>query len=77
MGREASGDNRRRGGPLGKTRRVSAAGVADLANEMGAFWVIRAESHAAAASMFENHPHFTIFPGEGVDVVPVLPFPGA
>jgi hypothetical protein len=26
--------------------------------------------------MFENHPHFAIFPGEAVEVMPVLPIPG-
>jgi hypothetical protein len=46
-------------------------------NEMGAFTVVHASSHEAAAKMFENHPHFTIFPGEAVEVMPVLPIPGA
>jgi len=29
----------------------------------------------AAAKMFEHHPHFLIFPGEGVEIMPVLPIP--
>jgi hypothetical protein len=64
------------GGPLGKTKRVGAGGIADVSNEMGAFTVVRAASHEAAAKMFENHPHFAIFPGEGVEIMPVLPIPG-
>lgn len=64
------------GGPLGKTKRVSRAGVADVSNEMGAFVVVRAASHEAAAKLFENHPHFSIFPGEAVEIMPVLPIPG-
>lgn len=64
------------GGPLGKTKRIDAGGIADIANEMGAFTVVRAPSHEAAARMFENHPHFAIFPGERVEVMPVLPIPG-
>jgi hypothetical protein len=36
---------------------------------------VRAESHAAAVKLFENHPHFTIFPGESVEVMPILPIP--
>jgi hypothetical protein len=64
------------GGPLGKTKRVGPAGIADISNEMGAFTVVRAESHEAATRMFENHPHFAIFPGEAVEVMPVLPIPG-
>ena len=64
------------GGPLGKTKKVDSAGIADISNEMGAFTVVRASSHEAAAKMFENHPHFTIFPGEKVEIMPVLPIPG-
>jgi len=63
------------GGPLGKTKRVSERGVEDTSNEVGAFVVVRAPSHEAAAKMFENHPHFSIFPGEAVEVMPVLPIP--
>jgi hypothetical protein len=64
------------GGPLGKTKRVGPGGIADIGNEIGAFTVVRAESHEAAAKMFENHPHFAIFPGEAVEIMPVLPIPG-
>ena len=64
------------GGPLGKTKKVDPKGIADIANEMGAFTVVRAGSHEAAAKMFENHPHFAIFPGERVEIMPVLPIPG-
>jgi hypothetical protein len=64
------------GGPLGKTKRVDAGGIADISNELGAFTVVRAASHEAAARMFENHPHFAIFPGERVEIMPVLPIPG-
>lgn len=63
------------GGPLGKTKKVTEGGVEDISNEMGAFTLVRAESHAAAAKLFENHPHFTIFPGESVEIMPVLPIP--
>jgi hypothetical protein len=64
------------GGPLGKTKRVDASGIADIGNEMGAFTVVRAASHEAAAKLFENHPHFAIFPGERIEIMPVLPIPG-
>ncbi len=64
------------GGPLGKTKKITARGIEDVSNEMGAFMVVRAESHAAAAALFADHPHFTIFPGESIEVMPVLPIPG-
>jgi hypothetical protein len=63
------------GGPLGRTKRVSRSGVEDVRNNLAGYVVVRAESHAAAAAMFEGHPHFTIFPGEGVDVMPCLAIP--
>jgi hypothetical protein len=65
------------GGPLGKTKKITERGIEDVSNEMGAFMVVRAESHEAAAKLFEQHPHFTIFPGESVEIMPVLPIPGA
>jgi hypothetical protein len=64
------------GGPLGKTKRVSSNGVTDVSNQMGGFVVVRAESHDDAAKLFEKHPQFTIFPGEAVEVMPVMPIPG-
>ena len=64
------------GGPLGKTKKVDGQGIADITNPIGAFTVVCAASHAAAAKMFEDHPHFSIFPGESVEIMPVLPIPG-
>ena len=64
------------GGPLGKTKKVGPNGMADIANLMTGFTVVRAASHEAAAKLFENHPHFAIFPGESVEIMPVLPIPG-
>ena len=63
------------GGPLGKTKKITERGIDDVSNEMTAFVVVRAESHEAAAKLFENHPHFTIFPGEAVEIMPVMPIP--
>ena len=65
------------GGPLGKTKRVSHEGLHDISNQLGAFTVVRAASHEAAAKLFLNHPHFAIFPGEAVEVMPVLAIPGS
>ena len=65
------------GGPLGKTKKVTQRGIDDTSNALGAFTVVRAESHEAAAKLFEKHPHFTIFPGDSVEIMPVLAIPGA
>ena len=64
------------GSPLGRTKNVSATGVADVRNSMTAYTVVQATSHEAAAKMFENHPHFSIFPGQAVEVMECLPIPG-
>ena len=64
------------GGPLGKTMKVTDRGIDDISNNMGAFTVVRADSHEAAAKLFEKHPHFAIFPGDSVEIMPVLPIPG-
>ncbi|HHL4078321.1 MULTISPECIES: hypothetical protein [Burkholderia] len=65
------------GGPLGKTKRIDAAGIRDTTNALTGFTVVRAASHDAAAALFVGHPHFTLFPGVSVDVMPVLAIPGA
>jgi hypothetical protein len=64
------------GAPLGTTLRVSSHGVESIRNAMAAFTIVRAESHEAAAAMFEGHPHFTIFPGDSVEIMECLPLPG-
>ena len=64
------------GGPVGRTKKVSRDGVTDIRNKVGGFVVIEAENADEAAKLFEGHPHFTIFPGDAVEVMPVLPIPG-
>lgn len=64
------------GSPIGKTKRTDAKGVADTKNDITAFAVVQAESHEAAAKLFENHPHFSIFPGDSVEIMECLPIPG-
>jgi len=64
------------GAPLGKTKLASPEGISDIKNVMTGYVVVRAESHEAAAKLFENHPHFTIFPGNSVEIMECLPLPG-
>ncbi|HET8871174.1 MAG TPA: hypothetical protein VFM48_12040 [Aquabacterium sp.] len=63
------------GGPLSKTKKVSKDGITDIRNNLSAFTLVRAESQEAAARLFLEHPHFMIFPGDGVEVMEVLPIP--
>jgi hypothetical protein len=64
------------GGPLGKTKRASSQGIADTKNNMTGYVIVQAESHEAAARLFDKHPHFTIFPGDSVEIMECLPIPG-
>lgn len=63
------------GGPLGRTKRITAAGIADIRNQLAGYVIVQAQSHEAAAAMFLQHPHFMLFPGDGVEVMPCLPLP--
>jgi hypothetical protein len=63
------------GTPLGKTKRAAADGVSDIKNAMTGYVIVQAESHEAAAKMFERHPHFAIFPGDSVEIMECIPLP--
>ena len=61
------------GGPLGSTRRIDDAGqVSDVVNLLTVFIVVKAGSHDEAARLFADHPHMSLFPCDGVEVMPVL-----
>jgi hypothetical protein len=64
------------GSPLGKTKRASPEGISDSKNDITGYVIVQAESHEAAARLFENHPHFTAFPGDSVEIMEFLPIPG-
>ena len=63
------------GAPLGETKQVNRGGISDITNSMSAFTIVQAESQDAAAKLFINHPHFTIFPGDSVEIMECLPIP--
>jgi hypothetical protein len=55
---------------------VSQKGIESIKNNVTGYIVVQAESHDDAARLFENHPHFTIFPGDSVEIMETLPIPG-
>jgi hypothetical protein len=63
------------GAPLGTTLKVGPTGVSDTSNSLCGYIVIQAESHAAAAKLFVDHPHFKIFPGDSVEIMECLDIP--
>ena len=60
---------------VGKTRRVTKSGIADAQNQIAGFLIVEAADIAAAADLFHDHPHITVFPGDGIDVMPVVSGP--
>ena len=63
------------GSPLGKTKRAGPHGISDIRNAIAGYVIVEAHSHEAAAKLFENHPHFAIFPGDSVEIMECLPIP--
>ena len=59
----------------GKTKRVTAGGVADTKNDIILYSFVEAESHDAAARAFENHPHLQI-PQSSIEIMSVRPMTG-
>lgn len=66
-----------RGGMVGKTLRVTAEGIAPVRNNFCGYVIVEAPTIEAAARLFENHPHFSIFPGDAVDIMPFVTEPPA
>ncbi len=66
-----------RGGMVGKTLRVTKDGTARATNSFCGYVVVEAATIEDAARIFENHPHFSIFPGDGVDIMPFVTDPAS
>lgn len=45
------------GAPVGKTKQLTQAGVADIKNDIGGYSIVQAESHDAAMKIFADSPH--------------------
>ena len=64
-----------RGAPLGKTKRVTSNGVADIRNDLNWYLILDADSHETAAKIFTSHPHLQI-PEASVEIM-AIPNPSA
>ena len=60
---------------VGKTKRVTKSGITDAQNQIAGFLIVEAADITAAAALFQDHPHITIFPGDGIDIMPVVTGP--
>ncbi|KAB2764298.1 hypothetical protein [Brucella anthropi] len=61
-----------RGGMVGKTTRVTKHGITEAKNPFCGYLVVEAETADAAAKLFQDHPHITVFPGDGIDIMPFV-----
>jgi uncharacterized NAD(P)/FAD-binding protein YdhS len=59
----------------GKTKSISSSGTSDTKNDIVLYSIVEAESHEAAAKLFENHPHLQI-PQSSIEVMEVKPMRG-
>lgn len=57
---------------VGKTKRVTAQGVADTRNDIMLYAVVEADSQDAAAKTFVSHPHLQI-PQSSIEVMEISP----
>ncbi|USA54962.1 hypothetical protein NDN13_07205 [Acinetobacter sp. C32I] len=63
------------GTPIGATKRVSSKGIENTSNHITGYVLIEAASHMDAAELFMSHPHFSLFPGDSVEIMECLPMP--
>jgi hypothetical protein len=60
------------GAGAGRTKRITREGVSDTKNNVMLYSIVEAESHEAAAKLFENHPHLQI-PQSSIEVMVINP----
>ena len=63
------------GGPLGRTKKIDKSGIHEIKNMLAAYTVMQGESYEEVAKLFLNHPHYSIFPGDSVEIMEVLSIP--
>jgi len=63
------------GAPLGKTKRISGAGVTDTKNGITGYSLLQGESLESVSKIFEGHPHLQM-QGGFIEVLECMPIPG-
>lgn len=59
------------GKPLNKVKRMTAAGVQDVRNDMVYYMIIKADTHDAAAGILKDSPHLTMSPEAYIEVIEI------
>ena len=63
------------GAPLGKTKRITSAGVTDSKNGITGYSVLQGDSLESVSTIFEGHPHLQ-HPGTLIEVLECMAIPG-
>lgn len=63
------------GSPLSRKKVVTAREVHDAESARTAYAIVNADSLDAAAQMFVDHPHLSLFPGNSIEVYECLDLP--
>ena len=63
------------GAPLGKTKRITAAGVSDTRNGITGYSLVQGDSLDSVTALFEGHPHLHM-QGAFIEVLECMPIPG-
>ena len=63
------------GAPLGRTKRITAAGVSDTRNGITGYSLVQGDSLDSVSAIFEGHPHLQM-QGAFIEVLECMPVPG-
>ena len=64
------------GAPFGKTKQVTASGIADIRNDLGGYTIVSAETHEEAAKFFSDNPHLKMAPSASIEIMEIVTMPG-
>jgi len=63
------------GAPLGKTKRINAAGISDTKNGITGYSIVQGDSLDSVTATFDGHPHLQM-QGALIEVLECMPIPG-
>jgi hypothetical protein len=65
------------GAPLGKSLRVTPTGASPVVNDLGGYSIMQAETKDALAETMKGHPHFMMGASASIEIIELIPMPGA
>jgi hypothetical protein len=74
-GKKAAGSIVDMGAPLGKAMKVTPDSASVIANDLGGYSILQAESKEALAATLKGHPHFQMS-DSSIELVEIMPMPG-